>query len=168
MLPASHSARGARALLPCRIRLAYRRPRPALLCLLPRASSPHDRFIHLNLRRFLRGKEPHGLVFHAFSAAQQAVARYALSLISQYTLLTFSQVLESNTYHAMIRFADSGVPDTSWTYYPEAIKEGGDVWVGNTAYVVPTKGSYASRRSCIFSAALSPTKLPRASQIRPI
>jgi len=81
--------------------------------------------------------------FHAFSAAQQAVARYALGLISQYTLLTFNQVLESNSYHAMIRFGDSAVPDTSWTYYPEAIKEGGDVWIGNTAYTAPTKGSYA-------------------------
>jgi hypothetical protein len=81
--------------------------------------------------------------FHAFNAAQQTVARYALGLISQYTLLTFTQIPETNSSHAMIRLADSRVPSTSWTYYPEAIKEGGDVWIGNTANVVPTKGSYA-------------------------
>jgi len=81
--------------------------------------------------------------FHAFSAAQQAVVRYALSLISQYTLLTFTQITETNTSHAMIRFADSRVPPTSWTYYPSAAREGGDIWIGNTASVAPTKGSYA-------------------------
>jgi serralysin len=81
--------------------------------------------------------------FHAFNAAQQTVARYALNLISQYTLLTFPQVTETNSTHAMIRLADSNVPPTSWTYYPSAVREGGDVWIGNTANVPPTKGSYA-------------------------
>ena len=81
--------------------------------------------------------------FHALSSAQQSVVRYALNLISQYTLLTFTQITESNTTHAMIRFGDSAVPPTSWTYLPSASKEGGDVWLGNIANVVPTKGSYA-------------------------
>jgi hypothetical protein len=81
--------------------------------------------------------------FHTLTAAQQSVVRYALNLISQYTLLTFTQITESNTKHAMIRFGDSAVPPTSWTYLPSASKEGGDVWLGNIANVVPTKGSYA-------------------------
>jgi hypothetical protein len=76
--------------------------------------------------------------FHALTGAQQGVVRYALNLISQYTLLTFTQITESNTKHAMIRFGDSAVPPTSWTYLPSATKEGGDVWFGNIANVVPT------------------------------
>src|SRR6516162_5208715 len=67
--------------------------------------------------------------FHALSSAQQSVVRYALNLISQYTLLTFTQVTESNTNHAMIRFGDSAVPPTSWTYLPSASKEGSYVYV---------------------------------------
>jgi serralysin len=81
--------------------------------------------------------------FHSFSAAQQSVVRYALGLVSQYTLLTFTQITETNTIHATLRFADSSVPDTSQGSYPSSDAEGGDVWLGNVAFVAPTKGSYA-------------------------
>jgi Matrixin. len=81
--------------------------------------------------------------FHSFSAAQQSVVRYALGLVSQYTLLTFTQITETNTIHATLRFASSSVPATSQGSYPSSDAEGGDVWLGNVAFVVPTKGSYA-------------------------
>jgi serralysin len=81
--------------------------------------------------------------FHAFSAAQQNVVRYALGLVSQYTLLTFTQITETNTVHATLRFASSSVPETSQGSYPSSDPEGGDVWLGNVAFAVPTKGSYA-------------------------
>ena len=81
--------------------------------------------------------------FHSFSAAQQNVVRHALGLVSQYTLLTFTQITETNTVHATLRFADSSVPATSQGAYPSSDPEGGDVWLGNVAFVVPTKGSYA-------------------------
>ena len=80
--------------------------------------------------------------FHAISTAQQNVVQYALKLISQYTLLTFTQITESDSTHATLRFADSAVPETSQTYMPGA-PFGGDVWFGNIAFEAPTKGSYA-------------------------
>jgi serralysin len=81
--------------------------------------------------------------FHAFSAAQQGVARYALKLVSQYTLLTFTEIAESDSSHAALRFANSAVPPTSWGYYPSDVPERGDAWFGSIAFVAPTKGSYA-------------------------
>lgn len=87
-------------------------------------------------------EELHG--FQAFSAAQQSVARYALGLIASYANLTFTEVTESSSVHATIRFADSSVPPTSWAYYPgTGYDEAGDVWLGNVANATPTKGSYA-------------------------
>ncbi len=42
------------------------------------------------------------------SVAQQSTVQYALNLISQYTLLTFTQITESDSTHATLRFADFG------------------------------------------------------------
>ena len=80
--------------------------------------------------------------FHAISLAQQSAVRYALKLISQYTLLTFTEITETDSDHAYLRFADSAVPETSQAYLPFE-PFGGDVWVGNIAFEAPTKGSYA-------------------------
>ena len=87
--------------------------------------------------------EPY-LGFHSFNPAQQSVVRYALKLVSQYTLLTFTQITETDSTHANLRFADTSVSvvPTSWGYYP-GTPDGGDVWLGNIAFTPPTKGSYA-------------------------
>ena len=87
--------------------------------------------------------EPY-LGFHSFSPAQQSVVRYALKLISQYTLLTFTQITETDSTHGNLRFADTSVlvVPTSEGYIPYP-PDGGDVWLGNIAFVPPTKGSYA-------------------------
>ena len=76
------------------------------------------------------------------SMAQQNVVQYGLKLISQYTLLTFTQITESDSTHAALRFANSAVPETSYTYDLSS-PYAGDVWFGNIAYEAPTKGSYA-------------------------
>ena len=76
------------------------------------------------------------------SMAQQNVVQYGLKLISQYTLLTFTQITESDSTHADLRFANSAVPETSYTYDLSS-PFAGDVWFGNIAYEAPTKGSYA-------------------------
>lgn len=81
--------------------------------------------------------------FQALTATQQGVVRYALNLISQYTLLTFTQIAETDGTHAMLRFAVSSLPPTAWTYYPGTDVSSGDVWIGKAAGGVPTKGSYA-------------------------
>ena len=81
--------------------------------------------------------------FQVLSAAQQAVARYAFSLISQYTGLTFTQITETSTTHATIRLAGSSSPSTSYAYYPSSTVTGGDIFFGNIRNVVPTKAGYA-------------------------
>ena len=81
--------------------------------------------------------------FQVLSAAQQAVARYAFSLMSQYTGLTFTQITETSTTHATIRLAGSSSPSTSYAYYPAATVTGGDIFFGNIRNVVPTKAGYA-------------------------
>ncbi len=82
--------------------------------------------------------------FHAFSPAQQNVVRYALKLVSQYTLLTFTQITETDSAHGNLRFADTSTAIEPTSHgYPPFVPEGGDVWLGNIAFVPPTKGSYA-------------------------
>jgi Ca2+-binding RTX toxin-like protein len=80
--------------------------------------------------------------FQAASAQQQAVARYAFSLISQYTNLTFVETTESASVHATIRLANSSAPATSWAYYPANWAEAGDVWLGQAASLNPIKAGY--------------------------
>ena len=83
--------------------------------------------------------------WQAFSSAQQAVVQYALGLISQYTNLTFTQITETSTTHAALRFSgsSSSAVATSYAYYPGPFDVNGDVWIGNIRNVTPTGGSYA-------------------------
>jgi serralysin len=80
--------------------------------------------------------------FNPISADQQDVVRHDLDLISQYTVLTFTEITETDSEHADLRFADSAVPVTDNVYSPFD-PFGGDVWFGNIASDLPTKGSYA-------------------------
>jgi serralysin len=81
--------------------------------------------------------------FQVLSAAQQSVARYAFSLISQYTSLTFTDVPSTSTTHATIRLAGSSFPSTSYSYYPATTNDGGDVFYGNIRNDAATKAGYA-------------------------
>jgi Ca2+-binding RTX toxin-like protein len=82
--------------------------------------------------------------FVALSAAQQNVARYAFGLISDYSLLSFTEIVESQATPAAIRLAGSSFPPTSYAYYPGNFPStGGDIWFGNIRFDATTKGSYA-------------------------
>ena len=87
--------------------------------------------------------------FGTLSAAAQAVVRGAV--LPQYAAvanLTFTEVTETSTTHADLRYADSDAPGTAWAYYPSTGAWGGDVWVHKTGtygaiYDSPVKGNYA-------------------------
>ena len=59
-------------------------------------------------------------------------------------MLTFTQIAETDSAHGNLRFAytSTAIEPTSHGYLP-FVPEGGDVWLGNIAFVPPTKGSYA-------------------------
>ena len=76
------------------------------------------------------------------STAQQNVVQYALKLISQYTLLTFTQITESDSTHAICALQTRQCPRRLIPMMPSS-PFAGDVWFGNIAFEAPTKGSYA-------------------------
>ena len=81
--------------------------------------------------------------FQALTVAQANVVKYALGLVSQYTLVTFSQITETNSTHATLRFSGSSYPSTSYAYYPNTSDTGGDAFYGNIRNLAPTKAGYA-------------------------
>lgn len=81
--------------------------------------------------------------FVPLSAQQQTAARAAFRMLSDYSLLTFTEITETNTLHATIRLAGSAEPVTSYAYYPGFFSTAGDIWFGNIRFDTPTIGSYA-------------------------
>jgi len=81
--------------------------------------------------------------FQAMSGAQEDVVRYALNLVSQYTQLTFTEITETDSTHATLRFSCSSYPPTSYAYYPSNDDTGGDAFYGNIRDMDPTKAGYA-------------------------
>ena len=83
--------------------------------------------------------------FEAFNAAQQAATRTILSSYSAVANLSFTEITESSSTHADLRFAESDAPGTAWAYYPTTRAEGGDTWLNNSKnyYDNPVKGGYA-------------------------
>lgn len=80
--------------------------------------------------------------FQALSSDQQNVVRYALGLVSQYTDLTFTEVTETDSSHATLRFSGSAYPSTSYAYYPADTDSAGDAFYGNIRNDAPTKAGY--------------------------
>ncbi|EGF93612.1 hemolysin-type calcium-binding repeat 2 copies family protein [Asticcacaulis biprosthecium C19] len=82
-----------------------------------------------------------------FNAAQQTATRYALGLIYGYTLLSFTEVTESNTTHANLRFSqttDSSLGSAEGNF-PGSDSWDGDVWFGQTGqpyYLTPQIGNW--------------------------
>jgi VCBS repeat-containing protein len=89
------------------------------------------------------GGEP-GNNFKAFTAVQQDAVHKALANYSAVANLTFTEVTETSTQHATLRYAESDSPSTAWAYYPSTSAQGGDAWYGNSShwYDNPLKGSY--------------------------
>ena len=82
--------------------------------------------------------------FQAFNAVQQAAVT---SILGQYSLvanLTFTQITETSSQSATMRYAMSSLPSTAWGYYPSTSPEGGDAWFGtaNGWYSNPVVGNY--------------------------
>ena len=83
--------------------------------------------------------------FGALNLMQQATARTALSMLASVANVTFTEITETATDHADLRFGLSNLPSTAWAYYPSTASEGGDAWFNKSsgAYSKPQKGNYA-------------------------
>ena len=86
-----------------------------------------------------------GSNFKAFTAVQQDAVRHVLANYSAVANLTFTEVTETSTQHATIRYAESDSPSTAWGYYPSTSAQGGDAWFNNSShyYDNPAAGNYA-------------------------
>ena len=78
--------------------------------------------------------------FQAFTSVQQAAVTSALAMYSSVSNLTFTQITESSTQTATLRFAESDKPGTAWGYYPSSSPEGGDAWFNNSSHYVRQSG----------------------------
>ena len=83
--------------------------------------------------------------FEAFSSLQQSAIRSALQTYSSVANLTFTEITETATEHAVLRYSESDAPKTAWTYYPSTSELGGDAWFNNSGnyFESPIKGNYA-------------------------
>jgi serralysin len=82
--------------------------------------------------------------FEAFNATQQSATRAILEMYSSVAKLKFTEVTETSSVHADLRYGESDSPVTAWAYYPTTNILGGDIWVNNSrgAYDNPIAGNY--------------------------
>ena len=97
----------------------------------------------LNGTAYGSGEENSG--FKAFTAIQQAATASILNMYSAVANVTFTQIAETSTQSADLRYAESNVPSTAWGYHPTTLPEGGDAWFNNSSgwYNNPVVGNYA-------------------------
>jgi len=81
--------------------------------------------------------------FGVLNTAQQAAVRSALKMYASVANLSFTEIVETATQHADLRFAESDLPGTAWAYFPTTSEVGGDAWFNNSDYNGPVKGNYA-------------------------
>ena len=100
-------------------------------------------YIGANGAAYGSGEENVG--FKAFTAVQQAATTSILNMYSAVANLTFTQIAETSTQSADLRYAESNLPITAWGYYPTSSPEGGDAWFNNSTgmYNNPVVGNYA-------------------------
>ena len=86
-----------------------------------------------------------GSNFAAFNAAQQAAVKSIYAMYSSVANVTFTEVTETSTQHATLRFAETDKYTTAFGYYPHTSDPGGDAWFGNSSnyFNNPVKGNYA-------------------------
>ena len=84
--------------------------------------------------------------FQSLNSTQQAAVHSSLSMYASVVNLTFSEITETNSQHADLRFGMSDEPSTAWAYFPSTAPEGGDSWYNNKSgwYDNPVKGNYAN------------------------
>ena len=82
--------------------------------------------------------------FQAFNSAQQTAVRTILQSYSSVVNVKFTEITETSTQHADLRFSESDSPGTAWAYYPSTSAAGGDAWFNNSShsYDNPQKGNY--------------------------
>src|ERR1041385_1892512 len=86
--------------------------------------------------------------FIPFNPAQQAAARYALAQIQAYTNATFTEITETTTTHATIRFAQTSDPNllSAQAWFPSGLNQAGDIWFGTSTnqpfYLTPAPGTW--------------------------
>jgi hypothetical protein len=86
--------------------------------------------------------------FTPFNAAQQTAARYALAQIQAYTNETFTEITETTTTHATIRFAQTSDRNlgSAQAWFPSNLNQSGDVWFGTSTnqpfYLTPAPGNW--------------------------
>lgn len=81
--------------------------------------------------------------FEAMNGVQQSAVRAILDMIETYANLSFSEIVETTSTHATIRFAEEDNAGTAYAYLPTTAVQGGDVWLNHTNYNSPVMGSYA-------------------------
>jgi serralysin len=83
--------------------------------------------------------------FGAFNGMQKAAVQAALKLYSSVSNVSFTEIAETSSNQATLRFASSDAPGTAWAYFPSDVDSGGDVWFNKSsgAYESPAKGNYA-------------------------
>lgn len=82
-----------------------------------------------------------------FNSLQQIAVKAALNLVSAYTSLTFTEIEETPSNAATLRFAqtDSIQVETAQGGFPSPLNWAGDVWFGETGqpyYAKPLKGNW--------------------------
>jgi Ca2+-binding RTX toxin-like protein len=83
--------------------------------------------------------------FEPLSAVQATVVRSIFRMISAVANLQFTEIEETASVHADLRFAMSDTPQPAWAYTIEDGAEGGDAWFGNSNgwYDQPIRGNQA-------------------------
>src|SRR4051812_35261950 len=93
------------------------------------------------------GATPNGELsgFAPLNSTQQTYVRGVLQQYAAVANVTFTEVTETSSNHADLRYAESNAPPTAWGYYPATDPYGGDSWYNNSShqYDSPARGNYA-------------------------
>jgi serralysin len=95
------------------------------------------------------GSAPNGETTDNFGALNTTQQNYVRSALQQYSAVipvTFTEVTETASNHADLRFALSDAPSTAWAYFPTSASYGGDSWYNKSSgnYDNPVRGNYAA------------------------
>jgi serralysin len=83
--------------------------------------------------------------FKPLTLAQEDAVKAVLALDAAAANLTFTEVNETTSVHATLRYAESDTVSTAWAYFPSGATTGGNVWFNNSThwYDHPVIGNYA-------------------------
>ena len=107
------------------------------------ASRPAPRSIRPVPRQTARRSQLRRAEFHG---SRDYVRTYAYPQFAAVANLTFSEMTETSTNHADLRFAETDATDVAWGYYPATDASGGDSWYRTSGgdFDNPVIGNYAA------------------------